>query len=121
MDLANPISIKIVRILRWIEWVLLFDCAVSNLIRADLDYLPYAYLRIGLSLAALAAFSLIRLPTDKSIRYKRAYIVAGFSLLILVDVFQVNHSALFELFIIKACLLLPRKDAISATVGGNYH
>ncbi|MEO0884817.1 MAG: hypothetical protein AAFY54_02650 [Cyanobacteria bacterium J06648_10] len=121
MDLANPISIKIVRILRWIEWVLLFDCAVSNLIRADLDCLPYAYLRIGLSLAALAAFSLIRLPTDKSIRYKRAYIVAGFSLLILVDVFQVNHSALFELFIIKACPLLPRKDAISATVGGNYH
>ncbi|MEL7332456.1 MAG: sensor histidine kinase [Cyanobacteria bacterium J06560_2] len=117
MDLANPISPKIIRILRWIEWLLLFDCAVTNLIRADLDYLPYACWRIGLCLSALAAFSLIRLPITYPISYKRAYIIAGFSLLILVDVIQINHSALFDLFIIKACLVLPRKDAISAAVG----
>ena len=117
MDLANPVSAKIVKILRWIEWVLLFDCVVTNILRSDLDYLPYAHLRIGLCLSTLAAYSLIRLPTSQSLSRKRAYIVAGFSLLILVNVLEVNYSALFALYIIKTCLLLPRKDSIRATVG----
>ncbi|MEM9947867.1 MAG: sensor histidine kinase [Cyanobacteria bacterium P01_D01_bin.36] len=117
MELANPISTKIVKILRWIEWVLLFDCAVTNFLRVDLGYIPYAHWRIVLCLLALAAFSLIPLPAARSLKYKRTYIIAGFLLLILVDTLQINHSALFELFIIKACLVLPRRDAISATVG----
>ncbi|MBE9061522.1 sensor histidine kinase [cf. Phormidesmis sp. LEGE 11477] len=110
------VSPSIRKILRWIEWSLLFQCGVSNLLRADLDYLPSAYLRVSFCLLALLAFSLIPLPVSHSPTRRRLYILSGFSLLILVDIAQVYHSSLFDLAIIKACLLLSRRDAIAATV-----
>ena len=116
MESACPFSLKLKKILRWIEWALIFDSAVTNTLRADLSVLPFAELRIIVSLSLLSAFSCILLPTRFSLNQRRLYIFVGFLLIILLDVAQINHSAISDLLIIKACLLLPRRDAIIATV-----
>lgn len=116
MHTAAPVSPNVEKILRWIEWGLLFNCLVDNLLRNDLPYLSGAYWRIGLCLIALGAFSVIRLPTHSSLPRRRAYIMAGFSLLLIVQAAQFRHSLLLELFTIKACLLLSRREAIVTTV-----
>ncbi|MEL6555244.1 MAG: sensor histidine kinase [Cyanobacteria bacterium J06621_11] len=116
MESAVPIAPKLKKILRWIEWALIFDSVVTNTLRVDLSVLPFAHLRIIVGLSALAAFSLILLPTHFALNQRRLYIFFGFLLLILLDIAKINYSAINDLLIIKACLLLPRKDAIVATV-----
>ena len=116
MESAVAISPKIKKILRWIEWALILNSIVSNSLRADLGRLPFAEIRIILGLSLLATFSCILLPTHFSKQQRRLYVFMGFSLLILLNIAKVNYGAIDDLLIIKACLLLPRREAIIATV-----
>ena len=57
----------------------------------------------------------LELPTERSLPYRRLYILAEIAILLLFDVARLNHSDLSSLLIIKACLLLPRSEAIAST------
>ncbi|MEO0807262.1 MAG: hypothetical protein AAFY33_13245, partial [Cyanobacteria bacterium J06643_4] len=63
-DIISPTIKKVVR---WIEWGLIFDALITNLLRGDWDYLPYAPWRVGIAILAMGAFGTQLMPTHLSL------------------------------------------------------
>lgn len=110
MDTAAPISSIVQKVLRWIEWILLADCIISNLLSPEFESIRWGRPQLFLLVAAVGTLSL-RLPIGWHHWQRQTFVAAEFLLLFTLG-FRLDSSMLFELFIIKACLLLPRRDAI---------
>ena len=100
--------------MRWVEWVVLAHCILSNLLSFELNTLPYKYAWLAVLIVCTGVLSLT-LPTYKPLWQRRTYIAIEF-LILLIAGYQLNRSVLFELFIIKACLLLPYREVILSTL-----
>lgn len=114
MHTAAPISAKVRTVLRWVEWGLMAHTVVANFLSPDFSRSPAGYGQLFVFLVVIGALSW-RLPTERSLTYRRLYVAAGMSLLLLSNIAQLENSELFSFTIIKACLLLPRVDVILST------
>ncbi|MFG6094176.1 sensor histidine kinase [Leptothoe sp. ISB3NOV94-8A] len=112
---AVPISPKVRKIMRWVEWVILIQCVIDNVMGAQIDPRFGQPWQLALFVGMVAALSL-RFPNQASLQQRRLYVALEMTLLIIAQFSRISFSSLFELFIIKACLLLPMSDAIIATV-----
>ena len=117
MHTAVPVSPKVRRIIRWVEWLLILHCLFENLMSTDFAYLPYSYGRLALFIPIIAALSFV-LPTQATLNKRRLYIAVEMLVLILAEVARLNASALDDLVIIKACLLLPRLEVVVTAIVG---
>ncbi|MFK8184368.1 MAG: sensor histidine kinase [Phormidesmis sp.] len=115
MHTAVPTSIKVRRIILWVEWLLILHCVFENLMGPDFFYLSYGYWRLGLFVPVITALSLY-LPTQRSLNQRRLYIAVEMAVLVLASCLRLNTSALDDLAIIKACLLLPGLEVIATAV-----
>ena len=111
---AVPVSPTVRNVMRWIEWVVLVHCILSNLLSFELNTLSYKYIWLAVLVLCIGALSL-SLPTYRPLWQRRIYIAIEFFILFIAG-YQLDRSVLFELFIIKACLLLPYREVIPSTL-----
>ncbi len=113
MDTAVPVSPKVKKVLRWTEWLILISCIPLNLLNVDFYDFSFAYWRLFLFIGA--ASLLIKMPLNQSLLRRQIYVAAGMLLLIISSLLSLENALLLELFIVKACLLLPRWQVIGTT------
>ncbi len=114
MTTAVPVSPTVRKVMRWVEWVVIVHCILSNLLSFELNTLPYKSAWLVALVVCTGALSLT-LPTYRPLWQRRIYIAFEFFILFTAG-YQLNGSVLFELFIIKACLLLPYREVILTTL-----
>ncbi len=112
---AVPISLKMRKILRWVEWIILGQCIIRDLVFSELDPRFGQPWQLALFVVVVTAMSLT-FPNQYSLKRRRLYIAIEMTLLVIARFARISSGNLFELFVIKACLLLPMRDAIIATV-----
>ena len=115
MHTAVPISQNIQRILRALEWLLLAEVIFENLSAIDFSFLSGAYWRLTVFVIVMGALSL-HFPSHQSLQHRRVYIIAEIAILLIARVARVDTSLLFDLAIIKACLLLPYQEVIAVAL-----
>ncbi|MEO0769780.1 MAG: sensor histidine kinase [Cyanobacteria bacterium J06649_4] len=111
MDTAVFVSPTIQKILRWVEWFLIVHCLLDSLTSVGFEHSWISYLQLGFFITTTTALSLF-LPVSRSLSQRRAYIAAEMLPLILTVTLPINDFLFFELFILKACFLLPRRDVV---------
>ena len=114
MDTAVPVSPTVRKIMRWVEWIILIQCVIDNLTEIPPDAGWWHLWRAIVFVGVVGAMSL-RLPTQATLRRRRLYVAAQMALMVVGQLAQVEQASLFELFIIKACLLLPIREVIVIT------
>lgn len=115
MHTAVPTSIKVRRIILGVEWLLILHCVFENLMDPDFSYLVYGYWRLALFVPVITALS-FWLPSQRSLNQRRLYIAIEMAVLVLAGFSRLSTSALDDLAIIKACLLLPRLEVIATAI-----
>lgn len=114
MDSAVFVSAKSRKILGWIEWFLLAHCLLSTPTSIAFEPSFVAYLQLVLFVGAIGVLSLF-FPVDRPLWQRRLYIALEMAILVPTVTLPLNDFLFFELFVIKACLLISRKDVIIAT------
>ena len=114
MTTAVPVSPTVRKVMRWVEWVVIVHCILSNLLSFELNTLPHKTAWLLALVVCTGALSLM-LPTYRPLWQRRIYIAVEFFILFTAG-YQLDSSVLFHLFIIKACLLLPYREVILATL-----
>lgn len=112
MDTIVPVTTKVRKVLRWVEWIILLDCVVVNLLLID-EVLPQTYWQFAIFVVMTSILSL-NLPTHRTLGQRRGYVAAEFLILAMAALVNLDSSRLLSLFLIKACLLLPRREVIIA-------
>lgn len=95
--------------------MILIQCVVRKVTFPELDTRFGQPWQMALFVSVVAVMSL-RLPSQSPLRQRRLYIAAEMALLVIARSARIPLTNLPELFIIKACLLLPMYDAIIATI-----
>ncbi|MEL6161607.1 MAG: sensor histidine kinase [Cyanobacteria bacterium J06623_5] len=114
MDTAISVSHGIRRILAWIEWFLLAHCIVRTLTSVAFEPGVVTYLQLGLFVGSIAALSFF-FPANRPLWQRRGYIALEMLILLLTVTSPINTFLFFELFVLKACFLLSRRDVILGT------
>lgn len=112
MDTIVPVTTKVRKILRWIEWIILLDCVIANFLPVD-AVLPQTYWQFPIFVVMTSILSL-NLPTHGTLWQRRGYVAAEFLILVMAGLVNLDSSSLLSLFLIKACFLLPRREVIIA-------
>jgi signal transduction histidine kinase len=111
-----PKPINYWRTLKLLEWLLIISVVIIEAIRPSFYHSPITV--ISLSLTILTVFLLsLHPPVHRSLGYRRAYILLTIIVTIIGDTV---HGALLVLptfTLLKACLLLPRRDVIGIAIG----
>ncbi|MEL6469329.1 MAG: sensor histidine kinase [Cyanobacteria bacterium J06623_4] len=114
MDTAISVSHGIRKILRWIEWFLIAHCIVRTLTSVAFEPGVVTYLQLGLFVGSIAALSFF-FPANRPLWQRRGYIGIEMLVLLLTITLPINTFLFFELFVLKACFLLSRRDVIVGT------
>lgn len=114
MDSAVFVSERSRKILRWIEWFLLANCLLSTPTSIAFEPSFFAYLRLGLFVGTIGALSFI-FPAERPLWQRRLYIALEMAIVVPMVTLPINDFLFFELFVLKACLLLSRRDVIIGT------
>ncbi|MEL6603212.1 MAG: sensor histidine kinase [Cyanobacteria bacterium J06614_10] len=114
MDTAISVSHGIRKILHWIEWFLLAHCIVRTLTSVAFEPGVVTYLQLGLFVISIAGLSFF-FPANRPLWQRRGYIGIEMVVLLLTLTSPINTFLFFELFVLKACFLLSRRDVIVGT------
>ncbi len=109
------ISPKIRRSLLVIDLTSLAVSLWFNLLEPELKKLPSTLTYILLFTTAILPFIAI-LPVDRSLWYKRIYIILALLIIVIANHFRLFTDNLNFIFLFKGCFLLPRWEIISVAV-----
>lgn len=115
MDTAVFVSPRIRKVLRWVEWFVIIHCWVATVTFVAFEHSLAAYSQLGLFVSAVTALSFF-FPVNRPLWQRRGYIALEMLPLVLIATLPINDFLFFELFVLKACFLLPRRDVIIGTV-----
>ena len=76
---AVPVSPTVRNVMRWVEWIVLIHCVLSNLLSFELNTLSYKYIWLAVLVLCIGALSL-SLPTYRPLWQRRIYIAIEFLL-----------------------------------------
>ncbi|MEM9220641.1 MAG: sensor histidine kinase [Cyanobacteria bacterium P01_F01_bin.150] len=113
MHNAVPVAAISRKIIRWVEWIILIQCIIDNVIDLNADFRLQQAILAVLFIIIVAAMSL-QLPTQAPLHRRRTYVIVQMALIIIAAFAGIASASLFEIFIIKACLLLPMVEMIAA-------
>jgi signal transduction histidine kinase len=109
------ISPKIRRSLLVIDLTSLAVSLWFNLLEPELKKLPSTLTYVLLFTSTIVPFIAI-LPVDRSLWYKRIYIVSALLIIVIANHFRLFTDNLNFIFLFKGCFLLPRLEIISIAV-----
>ena len=109
------ISPKIRRSLLTIDLVSLAVSIWFNLMEPELQKIPSTLGHILLFTTAIAPFIAI-LPVDRSLWYKRIYIVLALTTIVIANHFRIFTDNLNYIFLFKGCFLLPRWEIVGIAI-----
>ena len=115
MNTAVFVSPSIQKILRWVEWFLIAHCLLDTLTSVGFEHSWTSYLQLGIFIVTVGTLSLF-FPVSKPLWQRRIYILLEMLPLIVFITFPINDFLFFELFMLKACFLLPRRDVVITVV-----
>ncbi len=115
MDTAIFVSPRIQKILRGIEWFLLAYCTFSTLSSLAFTHSAVDYAQLGLFVGTVSVLSFF-FPVHRPLWVRRSYIAVEMLILLPIVPLPINDYLFFELFVLKACFLLSRRDVIIVVI-----
>jgi signal transduction histidine kinase len=110
-----PKPIDYWRTLKLLEWLLIAIVIIFEAIRPSFYNSPISVISIGLTTSIIFLFSL-NPPIQKSLGYRRAHILLTIVITIVGDGVYGGFVVLTTFTLLKACLLLPRRDVIGMAI-----
>jgi hypothetical protein len=110
-----PKPIDYWRTLKLLEWLLIAIVIIFEAIRPSFYNSPTSVASIALSTSIIFLLSL-NPPIQKSLGYRRAYILLTIVITIVGDAVYGGFVVLTSFTLLKACLLLPRRDVIGMAI-----
>ncbi len=110
-----PKPIDYWRTLKLLEWFLIATVIIFEAIHPSFYNSPISVVSIGLTTSIIFLLSL-HPPIQKSSGYRRVYILLTIVVTIVGDVVYGGFPVLTAFTLLKACLLLPRRDVIGMAI-----
>ncbi len=108
--LAHP-AIDTWQILKAIEWILLAVTVIFIAIRPSFYHSIISSVITGITAITLFLLSL-NPPLDRSLAWRRTYIICSLAIATIGDGTHISFNFVESFILLKACLLLPRRDVI---------